>query len=212
MLGPSAGKRARSTGTVHTWGLVRAPQLCRDLLASGALAGKLGAACCAGPGGVQLGSTISPETQLHPSALQPKGLGLVRVRLRVSTATPLPASLLSPELPFKAVWGHMHALCTSGLQVPVPVKHHRAVSLQLISAHGGCTLQPPTSLCRSPASCPQSCKHPVPGHKTTQACYSTSQPVSYPMPHVPISPLPASRCGKPAAPQAQRDSHSQVVT
>lgn len=128
---------------MHTWGLVRAPRLCRDLLASGALAGKLGAACCAGPGGVQLGSTISPETQPHPSALQPKGLGLARARLRGSTATPLPARLLGPELPLKAVWGHAHALCTSGLQVPVPVKHHRAVSLQLISAHGGSTLHPP---------------------------------------------------------------------
>lgn len=78
-LGLSAGKRAGSTGTEPTWGLVRAPQLCRDLRASGALAGKPGAACYAGRGGVRLGSTISPEP--HLSALQPKGLGLVGVRL-----------------------------------------------------------------------------------------------------------------------------------
>lgn len=57
-----------------TWGLARAPQLCHDPLASGARAGKLGAACCAGPGGVHLGSTVFPEP--HPSALQTKGLGL----------------------------------------------------------------------------------------------------------------------------------------
>lgn len=54
-----------------TWGLVRAPQLCHDLLAGGARAGKLGAACSAEPGGAQLGSTVCLEP--HPSALQTKG-------------------------------------------------------------------------------------------------------------------------------------------
>lgn len=54
-----------------TWGLVRAPQLCRDLPAGGAQAEKLGAACFAEPGDAQLGSTVS--LQLHPSALQTNG-------------------------------------------------------------------------------------------------------------------------------------------
>jgi len=62
-----------------TWGLVRAPQLCRDPLASGGRAAELGAACCAGPGSAQLGSSVSPEP--HPSALQTKGLGLAGRRL-----------------------------------------------------------------------------------------------------------------------------------
>lgn len=119
MHGPLAGGRARSAGAVPTWGLVRVPQLCHDPLASGVQAGKLGAACCAGPGGVQLGSTASLER--HPSALQTKGLGLAGGRLRVSTATQLPARPLIPRLPFRAVWGHIHA---PGLQVLVPAKHH----------------------------------------------------------------------------------------
>lgn len=84
MLGLSAGGRARIAGAVPTWGLARAPRLCRDPLASGVQAGKLGAACCAGSGGVQLGSTVSPEP--HPSALQAKGLG------QHSNSQPVPKS------------------------------------------------------------------------------------------------------------------------
>lgn len=54
-----------------TWGLVRAPQLCCDLPADGAPAGRLGAAGFAEPGRAQLGSTVSLGP--HPSALQTKG-------------------------------------------------------------------------------------------------------------------------------------------
>lgn len=74
---PAAGARGHLAGVgeglcsallLPTWGLGRAPQLCRGLQASGVRAGRLGAACCAAPGGVQPGSSASPEP--HPSALQ----------------------------------------------------------------------------------------------------------------------------------------------
>lgn len=63
--------RARSAEAVHTWGLARAPQLCHDLPAGGAQAGRLGAACFEEPGGAQLDSIVSLEP--HPSALHNKG-------------------------------------------------------------------------------------------------------------------------------------------
>lgn len=74
---PAAGARGHLAGAgeglcsallLPTWGLGRAPQPCRGLRASGVQAGRLGAACCAAPGGVQPGSSASPEP--HPSALQ----------------------------------------------------------------------------------------------------------------------------------------------
>lgn len=53
---------------VPTWGLVKAPQLCRGLRASGAQAGRLGAACCAAHEDGRPGSSASLEPR--PSALQ----------------------------------------------------------------------------------------------------------------------------------------------
>lgn len=125
-------------------------------------------------------------------------------------STPSQSSI--PRLPFKAVWGHPRALHTPGLQAPLPMKHHEAVTLHLHSImeaalcnmhlplQGTCILSP------QPAAGTQFC-----ASKSPWACCPVGQTVSYPCLTSPLAHCLPCAVANSITLQSQRAGHSQVV-